>query len=129
MKLIVVIVGYLKWHYSKAVRSVVSVWKNFLDFLVEFFSLKYLLRNLLDPWKRMNDNYPSRFSLKDYAFAFITNIIMRIVGIIMRLLLLVVTIISCIIFVIILPLAIFIWAVLPLIILFLLISGLYLIFT
>jgi hypothetical protein len=127
MKLIVVIIGYFKWHYSKALKSITSIWKNFLDFLVAFFSLKLVVKNLFDPWKRMNDIYPARFNFKDYFFAFLTNAIMRIVGIIMRLLLLVVGVVGYILFFILLPITLIVWLILPLIILFLAISGLYLI--
>lgn len=127
MKSILIILGYLKWHYGKAVISLSKIWKNFLFFMAEFFSLRLLFHNFFDPWKRMSDNYPKSFNLKKYFYAFLTNLIVRIIGIIMRTLLIIIGLLSLFGLILIYPLAIIIWLILPLIIAALLSTGLTLI--
>lgn len=129
MKIVLITFGYLKWHYGKAIKSIFSIWKDFLKFVANLFSLRNLFRNLLDPWKRMNDPYPKHFSFKGYLFVFIVNIITRIVGFIMRSFLLVIGALAYIISICLLPFILLVWLLLPLILVFLIGDGLYLIFT
>lgn len=127
MKVIAILLGYLKWHYSRAIFSLVKIWRNFLFFLLEFFSLKLLIKNLLDPWKRMTDPYPKTFSFKSYLFSFITNSITRVVGIVMRLGLLIIGVVVVFLFCLALPIFISLWLILPLLILFMAGVAIYLI--
>jgi len=128
MNIILVILGYLKWHYGKAVRSLGSVWKNFLYFILDFFSIQLLFENFFDPWKKMTDPYPSLIEFKEFFYILVTNIITRIIGIIMRTILLLIGLVCYIIFAILYPLALIIWLALPIIITVMIISSLYLIF-
>jgi len=125
MKLLVTFFGYLGWHYGKALMAVFSFWKNILIFLFNFFSIKNLLGNFFTPWKRLADSYPKRFNIKVYFFTFLVNTIMRIVGMILRFIIITIGLACCAIFVIFLPFALVIWLALPLIIAVLIISGLY----
>lgn len=128
MKIVVVILGYLKWHYRKGIKSFLNIWQNFFIFIYNFFSIRQLINNIFDPWKRMTDPYPKRFSFKAYLFAFIVNSIMRVLGFILRLSILLVGVLVLFLYLILLPFLVVIWLLLPLIILVLFISGLYLIF-
>lgn len=127
MKMMGLILGYLQWHYGKAIKSLGAIWKNFFTFIFHFFSINLLLKNFFDPWKRMNDSYPHKFDPKLYVYAFITNTITRIVGMIMRSVLLITGLISLGILIILYPIALILWLITPLIILALLWSGLQLI--
>lgn len=127
MKLIIVILGYLSWHYGKAIISLTKIWKNFLYFIFEFFSIRLLFLNFFDPWKRMADKYPASFDLKDYFNAFITNLIVRAVGIIMRTGLLIIALACCLLFILFYPLILVIWLLLPFIIIALFFVGVSLI--
>ncbi len=128
MKTFAVTLGYLKWHYSRALKSISLIWKDFFIFLFNFFSIKSVVRNFFDPWKRMSDPYPHTFNFKDFLFAVIGNTITRIIGIIMRLLVLVIGLIVLALFCLVLPLALIIWILLPFILLFCLGQSLFLIF-
>jgi hypothetical protein len=125
MKLLLTFFGYLKWHYGKALMAVFSFWKNILIFLFNFFSIKNLLGNFFTPWKRLADSYPKRFDIKVYFFTFLVNTIMRIVGMILRFIIIIIGLACCAAFTIFLPFALVIWLALPLIIAALIISGLY----
>lgn len=127
MNIILVILGYLKWHYNKAVRSLFSIWKNFLYFIFDFFSISSLFKNFFDPWKRMNDAYPKPFNLKIYFYTFVANLITRIIGVLMRSCLIIISLISCLLFVVFLPIALVAWLLLPGIVFVMVIGGIFLI--
>lgn len=128
MKFIIVFLRYLKWHYSKALLTTFSFWKNILIFLFNYFSIKNLVGNFFTPWKRLADNYPKRIDIKIYFFTFLTNTIMRIFGMFLRLIIILIGLAVCGIFITLLPVAIVVWLLLPLAIIFLIVFGLILIF-
>ena len=128
MKILSSFFGYLKWHYGKALITTFSLWKNILFFLLNFFSIKSLLANFFTPWKRLADTYPKKFDLKIYFFTFIANTIMRIVGMILRAIIIIIGLSCCAIYIITLPLTLLIWLALPPIVIGLIVYGLILIF-
>lgn len=127
MKIVLILLGYLGWHYSKALYSLTNVWKNFFIFISDFFSINLLLKNFFAPWKRMAENYPKIFELKKYIFTFIANTIVRIVGIIMRTFLILLSLICFLLLFFLYPFCLIIWLFLPLIVIFLIILGFILI--
>ena len=128
MKFLTTFLGYLKWHYGKALVTTFSLWKNILFFLFAFFSIKSLLGNFFTPWKRLADSYPKKFNLKIYFFTFLANTIMRTVGIILRSIIIIIGLASCLLFIMLLPISLVIWLALPIITAYLIIDGLVLIF-
>jgi hypothetical protein len=127
MKFFRTLFRYLKWHYSKALLSAFALWKNILVFLFNFFSIKNILGNFFTPWKRLADNYPEHFNLKEYFFIFLLNSIMRIVGVLLRSIILFVGLSICTLYIILLPFSLVVWLALPPIVLGLIILGLILI--
>ncbi len=127
MRLITIILGYLGWHYSGAISALTNIWKNFLFFVFEFFSIRLLFRNFFDPWKKMADSYPKSFDLKKYFYAFIANLIVRTVGIIMRTALIIIGIICYLLTAILYPITLIGWLLLPIITVLILIIGILLI--
>jgi hypothetical protein len=77
---------YLSWHYGQAYRDIYHVWMNFLWFCFNFFSINELFGSLLEPWKRMGEEYPKGLDLAKIAQTLIVNILMRFVGAMVRLL-------------------------------------------
>ena len=127
MKTILIILGYLRWHYGKAIISLTIIWKNFLNFIFNFFSINLLFKNFFDPWKRMTDSYPSSFDLKKYFYAFMTNMIVRVVGMLMRGFLIIIGLAVYVLFALLYPVTLIIWLVLPLFVLGLFLLSLFLI--
>jgi len=127
MKFLTTFLGYLKWHYGKALIATFYLWRNLLVFIFNFFSIKNLSGNFFTPWKKLADSYPRRFNLKDYLFTFIVNTIMRTVGMILRLIFIIIGLTCCAIFIAFLPVSLFIWLALPIITGVLIIYGLILI--
>lgn len=127
MQVILIILGYTKWHYTKAVYSLSEIWKNFLNFVYIYFSIKTLFVNFFEPWKRMADEYPKKFDLQIYFNTFITNSIMRVVGIIMRISLIIMGLICYLLLLVLYPVIMIIWIFLPIIALILIGTGIILI--
>ncbi len=123
MKIVLTVLGYLRWHYGKAIYSLSNIWVNFLYLIFEYFSIKLLFENYFSPWKRMTDNYPKKINLKEYFYTFTTNLIMRIVGLIMRSLLIIIGLICYVLLALLYPLAVIIWLILPIVIFILIIQG------
>ena len=128
MNFLMTFLRYLKWHYGKALATTFSFWKNILVFLFNFFSIKNLLGNFFTPWKRLADTYPERFNPKIYFFTFLINTIMRIVGVILRTIILLIGFACCFVYIIALPITLLVWLALPFIIIGLILYGLILIF-
>ncbi len=128
MKFFTTYFGYLKWHYGKALATTFAFWKNILYFLFNYFSLKNLIGNFFSPWKRLADNYPKQFSIKVYFGIFIVNTIMRVVGILMRTIIIFVGLSVCLIYIVLLPVSLLLWLMLPIITIGLIVYGLILIF-
>lgn len=128
MNFLSVLGSYLKWHYSKAIYNVFSIWKNLSVFIFNFFSIKSLFVNFFAPWKRLAESYPKGLDVKGYLSAFLINAIMRVVGIIFRFFMLIVGIICYLLFLITLPFVLIFWLIFPLIILSLIVIGIILIF-
>lgn len=75
-----IFIAYAKWHYGRGLKELFGVSRNFLWFVVHFFSFKILLKTLFVPWKRLGENYEGGLDLGKYASAFIVNTLMRAVG-------------------------------------------------
>jgi hypothetical protein len=128
MKILSSFLGYLKWHYGKALITTFSFWKNILVFLFNFFSIKSLIGNFFTPWKRLADSYPKKFNLAIYFNTFIANSLMRIVGMILRTVIIIVGLICCAIYIVLLPITVLVWLLLPPAIIAIMVYGLVLIF-
>ena len=75
---------YLIWHYSYAFTQIAHVWSNLFWFTFHFFSIPQLLRSYIAPWKRMTEDRGNTFSFEDMAGFIIINLISRIIGMILR---------------------------------------------
>lgn len=75
---------YLLWHYTKAFGEIRHVWKNIVWFTFHFFSIPQLLRSYLSPWKRMTEERGRSFNFEELASFVIINLISRIVGVLLR---------------------------------------------
>jgi hypothetical protein len=75
---------YIIWHYTNAFREIFHVWKNLMWFTYHFFSIPQMFRSYISPWKRMTEEKGSSFDFEDIASFIIINLISRIIGIILR---------------------------------------------
>ena len=115
--------NYFLWHYTRAFQNIWGIWMNFFWFTYNFFSLPILLKTLFLPWQRMGEEYKKGFDIKEFSETLVINSLMRVVGIFMRLAVILVGSIA-LLAVAFLGLGMFLlWALLPLVVIFLLAKG------
>lgn len=118
-------VSWIIWRLYESPRSLFFVWKTFLEFNMSFFSIPTLLMTILSPWRRLQWRYPRAFDLWEYLGVFISNVFSRIIGFILKLLLIAVGIMAEIAIFIFGLAIILLWITMPIIIVTLIIFFLY----
>ena len=108
-------VAYVKWHYGQGLKEFFGVVRNFLWFVVHFFSFKLLFKTLFVPWKRLGENYEGGFDLGAFASSLIVNGLMRAVGFVTKIVVLLVGVVSYILVLIFAFFLFIIWILAPLI--------------
>ncbi len=83
------IFDYFIWHYTKAFKDIGVLWLNFMWFVLHFFSIPLLLRTLLSPWRRISAGH-KKGDLEDWAQAIAFNLMSRVVGFLIRIVLIIV---------------------------------------
>lgn len=76
--------AYLRWHYTYGVIDFVHIIGNFVWFFYEFFSIRLLLSTFFVPFHRLSEEGPASLDFGRLAERFIVNVLMRIVGALMR---------------------------------------------
>jgi len=129
MRYLSVLLGYLKWHYGKALFTTFALWRNFSVFVFNFFSIKSLASNFFTPWKRLAETYPKGIHLQEDLEIFLVNTMMRFVGMVLRTIMLAIGLFCYFIFLLSMPFFLIVWLLLPPFILLLIVFGLILIFS
>lgn len=110
-----VMVIFWRWYYGEAIRDILTGWKNFIIFSLEYFSIPLLLKTLLAPWKRDITRKPRGLDLKK-LFEYISfNAVSRGLGFLVRFVTICIGILFFLGVVILGALFFAIWLVLPLI--------------
>jgi hypothetical protein len=82
-----VLILYIVWHYTRALYDLFAIWSDGLRFILHFFSISLLLRTFFSPWRRLHEeNRGGLLNISDFIAAKTVNLIMRCVGMVMRLL-------------------------------------------
>ncbi len=123
-----VIFEYFKWHYGRGFNEFVEITRNFLLFLLHFFSFKLLFGTFFSPWKKMGEHYQKEIHIESAISTFIVNLIMRIVGAVSRLAVMLMGIICIVIFIALALASSIIWLLMPMILTSLLLSSFLLIY-
>ncbi len=110
------------WYYTRAFRDILSVWLNFMWFIVHFFSIPLLLRTLFAPWRRMTDEGEHR-SVESFMEAFVMNIMTRVFGAITRIIIITIGLTFLVLGVLCLFIALGLWVAMPIVILFAITRG------
>ena len=111
-----IFVVWLVWHFVEVPKFLLTVWKNYILFALNYFSLPILLKSLFAPWRRYRWNYPKGINVGDFLSTLISNTFSRIMGAIMRIVLIAVGIVFQI-FVILAGIAIILlWILIPFIV-------------
>lgn len=111
---------YLSWHYTDAFVDMLNIWKNFLSFLFEFFSIPLLLKTLFSPWRRMQESYTR---IEDFFEHLIVNTLMRFVGAFFRLIIIIFGLASLFLCFVLGIVFFLLWTALPFILIYTLLQG------
>ncbi len=79
-----ILIRYLQWHFYDAPAEILTGWRNFLEFGLNYFSIPLLLKTLFLPWRRYSESYGKGFDLGRWFDAFTFNMMSRGIGAIMR---------------------------------------------
>ncbi len=79
-----IFIQYLEWYFLDRVKIILSAWKNFLIFYLNYFSIPILLKTLFSPWRRISEGYGKTFNPQQYIEAFVFNAMSRVIGGIIR---------------------------------------------
>lgn len=81
---------YLIWQFFDVPKSILLGWKNFLKFNLNYFSIPLLVKTLFAPWRKYKMSYGRGFDIGRYSEAFLSNLIFRILGAIIRIFLIII---------------------------------------
>ena len=79
-----VLIKYFHWHYFKQSGTILLGWKNLLRFNLEFFSIPVLLRTFFWPWRKYEDSFAKGFDLMQVLEVITFNMMSRVIGILLR---------------------------------------------
>ncbi len=116
MLFISVLHHYLLWHYTSAFGEIFHIWKNFLWFVTNFFSLPQLTKSYFAPFKRMTEERGNSFNFEDLAGFIIINLISRLIGMLMRTVIIVIGVTSLLVLSVGIVLTYIFWVTAPIII-------------
>ncbi len=108
--------SWFLWHFYEVPDFLIQVWKNYLLFGLNYFSVHLLLKTFFSPWKRYNWKYPKGFDVGEFFNALVSNIFSRILGIIFRIVLIIIGILGQIAIFFAGAIAILLWVLIPFII-------------
>ena len=108
---------YVAWYLIEVPAEILKGWKNFLVFNLNFFSVPNLLMSYFAPWRRYSVSYGRGFDVMVYLEAFFSNMIFRIIGAIVRTVLIFMGVVSEIFFLIAGLLVLLVWLALPVLLL------------
>ncbi|HBB65256.1 MAG TPA: hypothetical protein DCZ84_01295 [Candidatus Vogelbacteria bacterium] len=123
MQSITLFAHYLLWHYTRAYSDLLHIAGNLLWFLYHFFSIPELTRTWFAPWKRLHEEPGSIINMSDYLSGVLMNLIIRVIGILLRTILITVGFCILALGALLTILALIIWTALPFIIVFSFIAG------
>lgn len=90
MLFVSIVTDYFKWHYSRAFSELFHVWMNFVWFVIHFFSLSELAHAWFAPFKRLTEERGNLFSFEDLAGFVIINLFSRLLGALLRTILIII---------------------------------------
>jgi hypothetical protein len=79
-----IVLEWFSWQFYEMPGFLLFVWKNYLRFATNYFSVPLLLKTFLSPWRRYSWVYPKGFDIMEIFSTFISNIFSRFIGAIIR---------------------------------------------
>ena len=118
---------FWRWYYGQAIKDVLTGWRNYIIFSLNYFSIPLLLKTLLAPWKRDITKKPRGLDIQKFFEYIAFNSISRGLGFLVRFFTIIVGIIFSLLVIVLGAVFFVIWLLLPFIIAGLLILAIVLI--
>ena len=110
------LIKYPTWHYLQAPKEILKAWLNILKFNWYFFSIWLLVKTLLRPWKGDKVKRGRGFDPKELAQVLFMNLLSRMIGMMLRIIVICLGLFLQIILFILGPVFLLFWLMLPIII-------------
>ena len=107
---------FISWYFIEKPKNLLKIGKNFFLFSLKYFSIILLLKTLFSYWRSYKWSYGKGFDIKRYIEVFLSNLISRTIGAIIRFLLIFVGLIIQVLIVLITIIVIVLWFSLPILI-------------
>ncbi|MCK4473670.1 hypothetical protein KAU40_00145 [Candidatus Parcubacteria bacterium] len=111
-------IQWLSWQFFEMPQNILSAWRNFLLFNLNYFSIPLLLRTFFSPWRKYKWSYGKGFDFAKYIEVFFSNFISRVIGAILRTFLIIIGIIIEIFIIFIGAFVFLAWLILPMLLIF-----------
>ena len=89
-----IFVKFINWHFFEMPQEILRIWKGFLRFNLNFFSLRMLVRTFFAPWHKYQYSYGRGFDFKRYLETFSFNALARVMGAMVRTILIIIGLVS-----------------------------------
>lgn len=123
MNFLLIAPHYISWHYTKAISDLINLFKDFTWFIWNMFSIKILLKTLFVPFQKLSVKSTKKFDIQEYFSALATNLLMRLLGFVMRTFFIVLGLLSLVFFTALSAIFFLVWLVLPLILIGMFVLG------
>lgn len=84
-----ILISWLGWQFVKVPKFLLEAWQNYIYFALDYFSLPILLKSFFAPWRKYRWNYPRGFDLVEFFNTLVSNAISRVLGALVRVVLIV----------------------------------------
>ena len=81
----IILFQWLSWYLIEMPMEILRAWKNILVFNLNYFSINLLLKTLFSYWHQYQWSYPRGFDLGKYLEVAFSNLLSRLLGAIVRL--------------------------------------------
>lgn len=108
-----ILVQSVFWYFIEMPKNILQSWKDIFRFYLNYFSIPLLLKTLFAPWRQNLLSYSKGFDLGKYFEIFISNLISRTIGAILRFFLILTGLFVEILIILAGIIMLFIWFVLP----------------
>lgn len=75
---------WVSWHFKEMPKALLEVWKNYLRFNWNYFSVSLLFKTLFSPWRRYQMYCEKGFNPSQFFETFFSNLIFRSLGALIR---------------------------------------------
>lgn len=124
MKVFYIFPYYLSWHYTRAISHFLETFRNLLYFTFNFYSLRVLFNTLFHPFSALPKPAKINSNSEVEKEIWIVTFIMRLLGLIVRVVTIVVGLFAIFVTVIFWSIALAVWLGLPFIMIFFALSAL-----